>query len=117
MAKRYGHFSLNDLRGAVESISGDGIDTGSMVFSPVSKDRSVGLALLIATCLIVAIRTAKWPAQCDTSLSGAGLNDEIYFAANVASRVMTTLIGKYESIFPSAKKPWCTATEDEDVPK
>jgi integrase len=40
MAKRYGHFSLNDLRGAVESISGDGIDTGSLVFSPVSKDDS-----------------------------------------------------------------------------
>jgi integrase len=40
MAKRYGHFSLNDLRGAVESISGSGIDPGSLVFSPVSQDSS-----------------------------------------------------------------------------
>lgn len=40
MAKRYGHFSLNDLRGAVESISGSGIDAGPLVFSPVSQDSS-----------------------------------------------------------------------------
>ncbi len=40
MAKRYGHFSLNELRGAVESISGSGIDAGSLVFSPVSQDSS-----------------------------------------------------------------------------
>jgi integrase len=36
MAARYGHFSLNDLRGAVESISGGEIHPGSLVFSPVS---------------------------------------------------------------------------------
>jgi integrase len=40
MAKRYGHFSLNDLRGAVESISGSGIDAGSLVISPVSENTS-----------------------------------------------------------------------------
>jgi integrase len=40
MAKRYGHFSLNDLRGAVESISGAGIEAGSPVFSPVSENVS-----------------------------------------------------------------------------
>jgi len=36
MAKRYGHFSLNDLRDAVESISNTKIEAGSPVFSPVS---------------------------------------------------------------------------------
>jgi integrase len=38
MAARYGHFSLNDLRGAVESISGNEIGAVSPVFSPVSED-------------------------------------------------------------------------------
>jgi integrase len=38
MAARYGHFSLNDLRGAVESISGNGIEAESPVFSPVSEN-------------------------------------------------------------------------------
>lgn len=42
MAKRYGHFSLNDLRDAVESISGSKIDAGSPVFSPVSQVRAEG---------------------------------------------------------------------------
>ncbi|MGA2415728.1 MAG: site-specific integrase [Candidatus Sulfotelmatobacter sp.] len=36
MASRYGHFSLNELRGAVESISGAEIQPQSPVFSPVS---------------------------------------------------------------------------------
>lgn len=35
MARRYGHFSLNELRDAVESISGAKTDAGSLVFSPV----------------------------------------------------------------------------------
>ncbi len=35
MAARYGHFSLNELRGAVECISGAGTETGSLVKSPV----------------------------------------------------------------------------------
>jgi integrase len=38
MAARYGHFSLNELRGAVESISGAGIEVGSLVKSPVQKE-------------------------------------------------------------------------------
>lgn len=38
MAARYGHFSLDDLRGAVESISGSKIGTGSPVFSPVPDE-------------------------------------------------------------------------------
>jgi hypothetical protein len=37
MAARYGHFSLNELRGAVESISGGEIQALSPVFSPVSE--------------------------------------------------------------------------------
>jgi integrase len=40
MAKRYGHFSLNDLRGAVESISGGEFKAESLVFSPVSENLS-----------------------------------------------------------------------------
>jgi len=38
MAARYGHFSLNELRGAVESINGGGIEAGSLVNSPVSEN-------------------------------------------------------------------------------
>ncbi|MGO9336329.1 MAG: tyrosine-type recombinase/integrase [Terracidiphilus sp.] len=41
-AKRHGHFSLDDLREAVESISGGENAAGSLVFSPVSEDVSKG---------------------------------------------------------------------------
>lgn len=37
MAKRYGHFSLNELRSAVESVSEGGIQAGSPVNSPVPE--------------------------------------------------------------------------------
>lgn len=37
MAKRYGHFTLNELRDAVESASGGKIEARSLVFSPVSE--------------------------------------------------------------------------------
>jgi integrase len=40
MAARYGHFSLEELRGAVESISRGGIPKGSPVFPPVSGEAS-----------------------------------------------------------------------------
>jgi integrase len=40
MSKRYGHFSLNELRGAVESINGGGIQAESPVNSPVSGGAS-----------------------------------------------------------------------------
>jgi integrase len=40
MAARYGHFSLDELRGAVESISGIQVELGSPVFSPVSNEIS-----------------------------------------------------------------------------
>lgn len=48
MAARYGHFTLNELRGAVESISKSGINEGFPVFSPV--DKAAGVASR-ANCL------------------------------------------------------------------
>ena len=40
MAARYGHFSLDELRGAVESISGSKIEAESPVFSPASDEHT-----------------------------------------------------------------------------
>jgi hypothetical protein len=41
MAARYGHFTLDELRGAMDSISSTTIQTESPVFSPVSEVASV----------------------------------------------------------------------------
>ena len=37
----------------------------------------MGPSLMIATCLILAIRTAKWPPNFDASFSEASLDQEI----------------------------------------
>jgi hypothetical protein len=76
----------------------------------------LGPSLLIATCLIVAIRTAKWPARADDKLCDQDLNQEIQFAAYAAHRVMMLLMTKFEAIFPECKEAWHQANDD-DVPK
>jgi hypothetical protein len=76
----------------------------------------MGPSLLIATCLIVAIRTAKWPARSADALSGQELSDEIQYAMHIAGRVMMMLVTKYETIFPNRKEPWYQAN-GEDVPR
>ena len=43
-----------------------------------------------ATCLIVAIRTAKWPARSDAQLCDQDMNEEIEFVAYTARPVMMT---------------------------
>ncbi|HTW78849.1 MAG TPA: hypothetical protein VME23_04795 [Terracidiphilus sp.] len=76
----------------------------------------MGPSLLIATCLIVAIRTAKWPVKKDQHLSNRELEEEIEFAAATARRVMVHLMAACETIFPRRREPWYQANE-EDVPK
>jgi hypothetical protein len=50
----------------------------------------------------------------DNSTSCADLDEETHFAANVASRVMTTLISKYESLSSRARKsPGYKDTEED----
>jgi hypothetical protein len=66
----------------------------------------MGPSLLIATCVILAIRTAKWPAIFDKSTAHPELDREIDFAANLASRVLSALMSKREGIFPQRREPW-----------
>ena len=73
----------------------------------------MGPSLLIATALIVAVRTAKWSATIDARNSNSELEKEIDFAAQVAKRVLSTVMKLSPSIFPSRKQPWYTATEED----
>lgn len=76
----------------------------------------MGPSLLSATCLIVAIRTAKWPARFDPLPSDQDLEKEIDHAAHVANRVLMKLMSKHEAIFPRRKEPWYQP-DGEDEPK
>jgi hypothetical protein len=75
----------------------------------------MGPSMLIATSLILAVRTAKWPPHCNEKLCNIELQEEVDFAVYLANRALTTLVHKYESIFPTTKKPWYNY--EEDIPK
>ena len=74
----------------------------------------MGPSLLIASCLILAIRTAKWPPNADPLLSNQEMNVEIEHSVRTAYRVFAMLMTKYEAIFPQKKDPWYRP-DDEDV--
>jgi hypothetical protein len=75
----------------------------------------MGPSLLIATCLILAIRTARWAAHSDAKLSEVDLDQEVDYAAHLANRVLMKLAARNPELFPSKQKPWYRPT-DEDVP-
>jgi hypothetical protein len=80
----------------------------------------LGPSVLIATALIVAIRTAKWAAQSkgDQRLSDTDveLDREISFAARISIRVLHELLRRHESLFPQKLVPTYEPT-DEDIPR
>jgi hypothetical protein len=79
----------------------------------------MGPSVLIATALIVAIRTAKWVAKGgsdDKCVSDVDveLDEEVRFAARISMRVMHELLGKHADMFPQKLVPRWEPT-DEDV--
>lgn len=76
----------------------------------------MGPSLLIATCLILAVRTARWPALRDTRTSEMDLEAEIDHAAHLAGRVLSRLMSLKPSYFPQRQEPWFQPNDD-DVPK
>ena len=78
----------------------------------------LGPALMIATALIVAIRTARWAAK---SVGGAEyadvdveLDKEVSFAVRISVRVMHELVRTHASLFPEKVHP--VYAPDEDSP-
>jgi hypothetical protein len=80
----------------------------------------LGPSILIATALIVAIRTAKWAAKAsgDPHFSDVDveLDKEVSFAARISIRVMHELLRKHESLFPQQRVPIYEAGSEEDSP-
>lgn len=80
----------------------------------------LGPSILIATALIVAIRTAKWAAKAsgDVLVSDVDieLDKEVSFAARISIRVMHELLRKHESLFPQKLHPVYEAGSDEGSP-
>jgi hypothetical protein len=77
----------------------------------------MGPSMLIASCLILAVRTAKWaPRASGETTSDRDLDVEIDNAILMAGRVFGALVGRHETLFPKKREPWFMPN-DEDVPK
>ena len=79
----------------------------------------MGPSILIATALIVAIRTAKWAAKAprDPLISDvdSDLDREVSYAARITIRVMHELMKKHERLFPGKREPIFDGVNDEDL--
>lgn len=77
----------------------------------------MGPSVLIGACLILAVRTAKWPPRrSGETLSDRPLDVEIENAVHLARSVLSALVSHHETLFPSKKVPWFVPN-DEDTPK
>ncbi len=76
----------------------------------------MGPSLLIATALILAIRTAKWSPISRVHESNRDLEVEIEYASHLAGRVLSALVVRKPEIFTSKRVPWYQANDD-DAPK
>ena len=77
----------------------------------------MGPSMLIASCLILAVRTAKWvPRASGETTSDRDLDVEIDNAILMAGRVFGALVGRHATLFPKKREPWFMPN-DEDVPK
>ena len=73
----------------------------------------MGPSLLIASALILAIRTARWPAALDEKLVSPELDLEIGYAVLLATRTLSRLLKQKESMFPLRKEARYAPEEEE----
>ncbi|WP_348269599.1 hypothetical protein P8936_14760 [Edaphobacter paludis] len=76
----------------------------------------LGPALLIASSLVLAVRTAKWTATHSDGLSAADWDKEVEHSARIAKLVLSHVTARYPELFQAKDVPWFVAT-DEEVPK
>lgn len=77
--------------------------------------QKLGSALLVASSLILAIRTARWPATHSDGLADIDWQKEIEHSARVGRAMLSHLTSRFPSLFCSRDVPRYEAT-DEDVP-
>ena len=72
----------------------------------------MGPSLLIGTCLILAVRTAKWSIRsAGNTASDKELESEVEHAIRLAGRVPSVLIAGHASLFPQMREPWFVPDE------
>ena len=77
----------------------------------------LGGALLVAACLILAVRTARWSVRGSSTESDSELENEVAHAAHLAHRMLSHLVSRSREMFPAILVPWFVAGDEEDLPQ
>jgi hypothetical protein len=78
--------------------------------------QKLGPALVISASLVLAIRTARWPATHSDGLAEVDWQKEIEHSARIAKAMLTHLTSRFPDLFSSRDVPWYQATDD-DIPR
>jgi hypothetical protein len=81
----------------------------------VDRER-LGPSLLIASILILAIRTARWSPTHSDGLANVDWDKEIEHSVRIAKAIQAHLTTRYPELFPAKDVPWYQPT-DAEVPK
>ncbi len=76
----------------------------------------LGPSLLIASSLVLAIRTARWPREAVNTASQPEWDAEVEHSVQIATRVLSYLLSRSPGLFQQKDVPWYQPTED-DSPK
>ena len=80
------------------------------------EQQKLGPALVIASSLILAIRTARWPTTYSDGLANMEWEKEVEHSVRIGRLVLSHLTTRYPDLFSSKQVPWYVAT-DEDCPE
>jgi len=78
--------------------------------------QKLGPALLIASSLALAIRTARWDPTHSDGLANVEWEKEVEHSVRIAKIVLSHLTSKHLDLFQSKDVAWYVAT-DQEVPK
>lgn len=78
--------------------------------------QKLGPALLIASTLVLAMRTARWPTTHSDGLANVEWEKEVEHGVRIGRLVLSHLTARYPNLFQSKQVPWYVAN-DEDSPK
>lgn len=78
--------------------------------------QKLGSALLIASSLVLAVRTARWPATHSDGLADVDWQKEVEHSARIAKIMLTHLTSRFPNLFFSRDVPWYEATDEDSPP-
>jgi hypothetical protein len=78
--------------------------------------QKLGPALLIASSLVLAIRTSRWDATQSDGVANIEWGNEVEHSVRIAKIVLSHLTSRHPDLFQSKDVAWYVAT-DEEMPK